>query len=64
MIRNAQIQAVPTAQSLAVQQILGLGIVIKAERVRELVDAASRKVADLIKRQEKERANTKEPETA
>jgi len=62
MIRNAQIQAVPTAQAFGVQQILGLGIVIKAERVRELVDTACRKIEALLRSQNNDGIPKKEPE--
>lgn len=51
MIRHAQLQTVPTGQStLAIQQILGLGIVIKQSKVVELiehtVDAISNSIAN------------------
>jgi hypothetical protein len=64
MIRNAQIQAVPTAQAYEVQQILGLGIVIKTARVRELVEAAIQKVTAVIRTQEASKSKRREPENA
>ena len=45
MIRHGQLQAIPTGASLGVEQILGLGIVIKAPVVKELIDS----VVDEIK---------------
>jgi hypothetical protein len=39
MIRNQKLQAVPAATAVVVQQVLGLGIVLKAHLVRELVDS-------------------------
>ena len=44
MIRHGQLQAVPTGVSLGVEQILGLGIVIKATVVKELIDYVVNKV--------------------
>ena len=40
MIREAQLQTLPTNVQLGVQQILGLGIVIKQRHVQELIDHA------------------------
>lgn len=37
MIKYGQVQTFPTASSYGVQQILGLGIVIKSTRLRELL---------------------------
>ena len=39
MIRNNQLQAVPTATSFVTQEVLGLGIVFKATTIKELIDS-------------------------
>ena len=45
MIKHGQLQAIPALQnSLGVQQILGLGIVIKSTSVKELIDVAVEKI--------------------
>ena len=44
MIRNQKLEAVPAIKATGVQQVLGLGIVLKAHLIRELVDVAISKV--------------------
>lgn len=44
MIKNEKIQAVPTSVALGVTQTLGLGIVLKSNLLRELLEAATRKI--------------------
>lgn len=44
MIKNEQLQAIPTASTLGVQQILGLGIVLKSSLLSPLLDAATREI--------------------
>ena len=44
MIRNQKIEAVPAITAIGVQQVLGLGIVLKAHLIRELVDVVVNKV--------------------
>ena len=39
MIRNNQLQAVPTATNFVTQEVLGLGIVFKATTIKELIDS-------------------------
>lgn len=41
MIRNQQLQIVPANTAVGVQQLLGLGLVIKAPLVKELIDHAA-----------------------
>ena len=45
MIVNAQLQTLPTHTSVGIQQTMGLGIVIKTDRVRELIDFAMTRIA-------------------
>ncbi len=47
MIRNQQLEPVQTAATQGVQQILGLGLVIKAPLVRELIDTVAEKIRKL-----------------
>jgi len=54
MIRNEQLQAVPTSVALGVQQILGLGIVIKATVVKELIDHVTKEIKVLLEKKEGE----------
>lgn len=44
MIRNQQLQTVPTGISFGIPQILGLGIVIKAPLVKELIDDVTKEI--------------------
>lgn len=44
MIRHEQLQSVHTGVGIGVQQVLGLGIVLKSALVKELVDAATTKI--------------------
>ena len=39
MIRNNELQAVPTGTNFVTQEVLGLGIVFKATAIKELVDS-------------------------
>lgn len=48
MIKNEKIQAVPTAVALGVTQTLGLGIVLKSNLLRELLDAATRLIKEQL----------------
>jgi hypothetical protein len=54
MIRNEKLQAVPTTIAFGVQQILGLGIVIKAPVVNELIDHATNEIKLLLEKEEGE----------
>jgi hypothetical protein len=49
MIKHGQLQAIPTLTSLGVQQTLGLGIVIKATLLKELIDVTVTKVKIALK---------------
>jgi hypothetical protein len=44
MIKNEQLQAIPTGNTLAVQQILGLGIVLKSDLLEPLLEAATAEI--------------------
>lgn len=48
MIKNEQIQAIPTGRFLGVQQILGLGIVLKASLLTSLFEAATHEIRDRL----------------
>jgi len=61
MVRNEQLQAVPTGVALGAQQILGLGIVIKATVVKELIDHVTKKIKVLLEKEEGEPV-TEEPD--
>lgn len=53
MIKHGQLQAIPAVQtSLGVQQILGLGIVIKSTSLKELIDVAIEKIKRNLKNDE------------
>ena len=39
MIRNNQLQAIPTSAALATEEVLGLGIVFKSTAIKELIDS-------------------------
>lgn len=43
MIRNNQLQAIPTGTKFITQEVLGLGIVFKSTAIRELIDSISLK---------------------
>lgn len=49
MIKHGQLQAIPTLTSLGVQQTLGLGIVLKATLLKELLDVSVSKVNEALK---------------
>ncbi len=50
MIKHGELQAIPTIHSnLGVQQILGLGLVIKATSLKELIEIATSKVKEILK---------------
>ncbi len=48
MVKNEQLQAIPTGASLGVQQILGLGIVLKASLLSPLLEAATHEIRDRL----------------
>lgn len=48
MIKNEQLQAIPTGAALGVQQILGLGIVLKASLLSPLLRAATHEIRDRL----------------
>ena len=49
MIRHEQLQAMPTGNvALAVQQVLGLGIVLKSQLVKELIDLATSRIREAL----------------
>ncbi|MBS4059208.1 MAG: trypsin-like peptidase domain-containing protein [Bacteroidetes bacterium] len=51
MIKHGKLQAIPAFQAaLGVQQILGLGLVIKATQIKELVNLAVDKVKEALKK--------------
>lgn len=53
MIKHGQLQAIPALQTtLGVQQILGLGIVIKSTSLKELIDVAIQKINDNLNKNE------------
>lgn len=54
MIRNDQLQATPTRTALGVQQILGLGIVIKATVVKELIEHVIQEIKASLEKEEGE----------
>lgn len=54
MIRDEQLQAMPTGVALGVQQILGLGIVIKATIVKELIDHVTNEIKVSLEKEEGE----------
>jgi len=54
LIRNEQLQAVPTEVALGVQQILGLEIVIKATVVKELIDHVTKEINVSLEKEEDE----------
>jgi len=49
MIKHGQLEAIPTLSSLGVQQTLGLGIVIKATLLNELINVTISKVREALK---------------
>ncbi len=55
MIKNEKIQAIPTVSALGVQQIIGLGIVLKASLLAPLLEAATKEIKAKLK------AHTGEP---
>lgn len=60
MIRSGKLQAVPTGTNLGVQQFLGLGIVIKAFLIKELIDHVTEQVRLALEKEERE-PTTEEP---
>jgi hypothetical protein len=48
MIRNQELQAIPTRAAVGVEQVLGLGIVLKAPLVTELVDRVTRQIREAL----------------
>ena len=54
MIRHEQLQAVPAGVGIGVQQMLGLGIVLKSVLVKELIDVATAKILAELERAEPE----------
>lgn len=52
MVRNEQLQAVPTEVTLGVQQILGLGIVIKATALKALIDCVTEEIKVALEKAE------------
>lgn len=61
MVRNEQLQSVPIGVALGVQQILGLGIVIKATVVKELIDHVTKEIKVSLEKEEGEPV-TEEPD--
>jgi len=52
MIRHQKLQTIPTGVSAGIEQVLGLGIVLKATLVKELIDTVIAKIsAELSKKQ-------------
>jgi hypothetical protein len=54
MIRNEHLQAIPTGQALGVQQIIGLGIVLKASLLAPLLDKATQVIRLRMDRMQRE----------
>jgi hypothetical protein len=54
MLRNEKVQAVPAAHRLSVSQPIGLGIVLKASLLRELLDEATSAIRARLAREEQE----------
>lgn len=54
MIKNEQLQAIPTGAALGVQQILGLGIVLKASLLTPLLETATREIRERLAAEEPE----------
>ena len=54
MIRNEQLQAIPANVALGVQQVLGLGIVIKAPLIKELIEHVAADIRDTLNKNEPE----------
>ena len=54
MIRNAKLQSVPTAVEIGVTQTIGLGIVLKATLLSELLERATAAIRARIARDEPE----------
>ena len=63
MIRHQQLQAIPVGVSAGVQQVLGLGIVLKATLVKDLVDIVTAKIRDELDKQEPEPVSKESHET-
>lgn len=65
MIKNEKVQAVPTAHVLGVFQILGLGIVLKANLLKELLDTATLNIKNRLSQEMPEpTADTEKSEEA
>ena len=54
MIKNEQLQTIPTGAALGVQQILGLGIVLKASLLTPLLEDATREIREKLAAEEPE----------
>jgi hypothetical protein len=58
MIKHGKLQAMPVLQvGVGIQQTLGLGIVLKATLLQELIDSAVAKVVDALKTEEEPTTN-------
>lgn len=54
MIKNEHLQAIPTGSTLAVQQTLGLGIVLKSSLLLPLLEEATREIRERLRTAESE----------
>lgn len=52
MIKNAQLQTIPTHTSLGFQQFLGLGIIIRADLIKELIDHVVKEISKEIEEED------------
>lgn len=64
MIRHQQLQAIPVGVAAGVQQVLGLGIILKSSLIKELIDTVTTKICDELLKQEPEPVKEESGETA
>ena len=50
MIKHEKLQSIPADHALGIQQVIGLGIVLKTELVTELLNVAMNGLSDKIER--------------
>lgn len=54
MVRNQQLQSVPANMALGIQEVIGLGIVLKATLIKELIDVACENIREKLLEEESE----------
>jgi hypothetical protein len=64
MTRHQQLQAIPVGVAAGVQQVLGLGIILKATLVKELIDTVTTKIRDELSKHVPEPVKEESGETA